>query len=106
MVSITDLSDRCVSVLIDPTNFAGRQSNQSIAGLTVVQHGLLSRTPCHLSTAAGNDFNVMDDRSQRDGLQRESISNFGGCCFTGNDFRANSQTVRGKDVSLFTISVN
>ena len=105
MISVTDLPDGCVGVLVDPANFARWQSNQRVAAFPVVQDGLLSRTPRHLPPAAGNDFDVVDDRSQGDGPQRKSIPNFWRRCFTGYHFRANSQAVWRKDVRLLTISV-
>src|SRR5258708_10348768 len=104
MISVTDLPDGCVGVLVDPANFARWQSNQRVAAFPVVQDGLLSRTPRHLPPATGNDFDVVDDRSQGAAPHRNSIPKLWSPCFTRYHFRAHSQALWRKAVRLLTIS--
>ena len=101
MFNVSDLADRRVRVFMNASHLPGRHSHERITPFTVAQNCLLTRASGYLAAPARNDLNVVDDRSQRDRFQRQSISNFRSHIVARNNLRADSKSIRRQNVCLF-----
>jgi hypothetical protein len=52
MIGVPDLSDGCVSVLVDLPDFTGGHPHQCVTGFTVIEYRLLARAPRDLAASA------------------------------------------------------
>jgi len=103
VIDVAYLANRRVRVFMNSPDLSGRKSHQRVASLPVVQDGLLAGATSHLSSAAGNNFDIMNDRSQWDGLQRERIADFRRNIFTRNNLSSNFKPVRRQNITLDSV---
>jgi len=105
MIYISNLTDGGETVLVDPTDFAGRHFYQRVTTFEVIQDRLLTCAASNLTTAAGTQFNVVNVCSQRNCAERQRITEIRRNIMAGDYLGADLEPVRRQDVVPFPITV-
>ena len=105
MVNVADLADGGHAVDTDVAQLAGGQAQE---GQTVLLRHQLSHVAGgtrQLGALAGIELNVVDEGTDRDIGQRQSVAglNVGACA--GNNNVSDLQAVRGNDISLLAVLI-
>ena len=105
MIEVADLTDSGFAVLMHQPHFSRGELHGCVH--TFSGHQLRSgpRAPDNLSPLAYLQLDVVDNRTNRNTPQRQTIAGTNICGFSRHDHMANSQTDRGKDVALLSIPI-
>ena len=95
----------CTASLENHTHLAAGHLDNCILVVTRHKLGIGTGTADHLGTLARTELNVVNQRTERNLSERERVSNFGSCTFTGHDGLSDLQTLGGENVTLLTVSV-
>src|SRR5687768_356565 len=60
VLDISDLADRCIRILVDLPDLAGRHLHQRITGFPVVQDDLLACAARNLAAPTWNQFDIVN----------------------------------------------
>ena len=104
-VQIADLTDRCLGVHRDQTNFAAGKTNLCV--LAFLRHELrrVARRADQLRALAGLELDAVDHRADRDVLELQRVADLDVRVLAGNDGLADVQAVRSDDVALLAVCI-
>ena len=105
VIHVPDLSDGGIATDVDFAKLAGWHLHEGVVTFAVVQDNLLSGAAGDLPSATGLEFDIVDRRSERDGLERKRITDFGRGILTRMNLGSHTKTRGGKDVRFLTIRV-
>src|ERR1700739_4179883 len=105
MLRVSDLADRRVTVLIDPANFARRQTDLSITRVTRHQSRRAARRTNHLPTTTGCQFNIMNGMADRNCLERQRVADFRRSRRATGNLLAYLDTRRSDNITLFAVRI-
>ena len=105
VVAVSYFADRGSAVHSYLSYFSGRKSY--LSELAFLSHQLSSVSGCsyHLCAFARFELDVVDDSTERNVCQRQSVSYFDICLSSRFDHIADLEVFRCDDVSLFTVCV-
>jgi hypothetical protein len=67
VIDIADLTNRRVTGLVNPPDFAGRHFYETVTAFAVIQRRLLAGAARDLATASGCQLDVMNVGAERNG---------------------------------------
>jgi hypothetical protein len=104
-INVTHLADGGVAFFAEHPHFTGGQFQSDKFPFFGLNLSFRSSAPNYLTTSTGGEFYVMDFCTERKIAQWQGIANFQRRFGSSNDWVANFQAIRMKNIPLFSILI-
>ena len=105
MISIADLANGRIATHRNPTDFAGRQFQQTDSAVTRYQLGASTGSATHLRSLARPQFDTVNHRARGYLFDGQGVAHHDVGIGTGYNCLAHFQSHRGQDVALLAIDI-
>ena len=105
VVNIGGYANRGFASLENLTGFTGRQLDDSVLAVARKQLRIGTGATYNLGTLTGTQFNVVNQRTERNFAQVKRVAQIGRDILAGNHLLAYLKTLGRQNISLFTIGV-